>query len=161
MQVNNMKRIFLILTLLFSTCYISFSQKSLPGKYCYWAYCLTLNNDSTFNYEYHFDLMTDLAKGKFHFINDTIFFKYDTITVYDTTGYSILGNNKIYDVKLIKTVSLTPIKSAGFESGPKPTKLYFKKDRLYYLDSTNKLIRKKEYDPFTRKRLGPYYTKIL
>lgn len=75
-----MKALFLIL-LTFS--FLASSGQDLQGKYKdYFGHSLELNNDSTFKFEWRFDLIYNWAIGKWSIKGEVLTFNF--ITVYDT-----------------------------------------------------------------------------
>jgi hypothetical protein len=140
------------------------AQKKFFGRYHdFFASTIALNSDSTFKYEFHFDLESSWAKGTWTTNKDTIYFH--VVPVFDTLKY--LDANGIYRESLrlsrdenagqISIEETQLLYSGGQERHPCPKKLYFKHSKLYYITPEGKLVTQKF--SWGNKRLAPWFVK--
>ena len=140
------------------------AQKSPIGKYYNNFGCsIELESDSTFQFQWHFDLSASWTKGVWTVIEDTVIFKaqlvYDTLRTTNQTHDSlVLSDDRKSEV--IETLYPGYLSSGGQNKYPSPGKLYYRRDKLFEISSSGKLIRKKQVGFWTKKRLNPWYVKM-
>ena len=129
---------------------------------------ITLNVDSTFNYQWNFDLVSSWNIGKWQIKNDTIYLK--QVIVYDTL--KIKDKNDILRDSLVlsldqKSEAITSTDYVAYElvSGGQgkhgvPTRLFYRKDKLFELTKESKPLMKKVKGFMTSKKVVPWYRKI-
>jgi hypothetical protein len=154
---------------LFGLIFSSYGQKDVSGKYHnYFSSELILNTDSSYYYSYHFDLCSSWSSGKWTYKNDTILLMY--IPVYDTLMYYDSTNNKTIDTLVLSNDSktnqisfnewlLNELSSGGQNRVSNPTRLLYRKTRLYEIQENGQLKDKKIYCPFRQKKFEAYYIK--
>ncbi len=165
-----------------------YAQTNLVGHYqAYYGYSLAINEDSTFEYEWHFDLLSSWVRGKWRMNKDTI--NLIIIPVYDTLVYKNDSNLVIRDLQLsddelpdlfydhvtLNTVSLYDSSGIRFGAFVKqhiapftshrqdieqfPTKLVNKRGKLFSIIQ-GKVNRKKVRGIWLSKKRPPYFFKI-
>jgi hypothetical protein len=171
-----MNRLFVIVFLIFSTNLLA--QRKIVGRYRnHFGDRIELYSDSTFKYTWSFDLQYSWTRGSWTIKKDTVFFH--MVPVYDTLSYvkanGLLSDKLILSVdeqpeRIIKSnnVALQKVEKADFvailqNTGGQnyqtyPTKLYFKKGRLYNIYQGS-LVKKKVRGIWTRKKWRPWYFK--
>lgn len=124
------------------------AQSGVTGHYQdYFGGALNIDADSTFKYSWSFDLMASWTKGKWTKTKDTLFFI--MIPVYDTVRQT-LKNGEVVDSLVLsrdeipERITLDPnvLYSGGQNIRPFPTKLLYKKKRLYEIDKNGKPYKK-------------------
>lgn len=151
----------------------AFGQENIAGKYNNsFGSKLTLNEDNTYFYIWHFDLSSSWSTGVWEIQNDTVYLTcvpiYDTIIHIDTLGNSVI-NQRIelslsadYTSEIITEdyAVLSSLSGGGQNRINYPTKFVFHRDRLFEINNNRKLKRKKVYCIFRQKRFSPYYKKV-
>jgi hypothetical protein len=137
----------ILLSLFFFICCIrSTAQSKIVGHYQDYSGCaLDIYPDSTFYFSWHFDLQASWTKGVWKYSKDTVHLK--MIPIYDTATYGT-KENRTFD-SLILSLDTIPeriappadsiLYSGGQNIYPYPTKLLFRKNRLYYIDDRGRL----------------------
>lgn len=138
-------KIYLILLLIFL---FGNSKTSVSGEYHdYFGNKLEINSDSTFLYNWNFDLASSWSKGKWTIKNDTIYFS--VIPVFDTLRISekdslILSSDEKSEIITDKNVMFGDLLSGGGQNRKTmPSKLYYKGNKLYEIGEHGNLIVKK------------------
>ena len=143
------------------------------GTYSDWfGQEIELNADSSFQYGYHFDLITDRSQGRWTMNGDTLALQYmDVSDVYVTidsmpmfregslrrVGYPRHTIAPSLDNK-VDTIQGRYERVCCPGSGMRPTRLYVSKDRLFLLTETGIVIRRKGRN-ITGKRVPSYFQK--
>ena len=144
------------------------AQGKVVGYYRnYFGGNLDLYADSTFHYFWRFDLMGSWTNGIWKTNNDTIYLA--MIPVYDTLTY-LNKNNKFTDSLLLaldekpRRISMEEaakeaiILYSGHQNmEPYPTRLLYRKNRLYQIDNNQKLSKKWEKGFSTGKKFPPWF----
>lgn len=145
---------------------ISFCQSTISGRYMNpFGKSILLQNDSTFYYQYSTDIYSTWSVGEWRINNDTISLHitpiYDTLHFYDSL-------NHIYRDTLVLSDDLWPNKinnyvfsnkSYGQNHFPCPITLYYKSDKLFYINN-GKINNKKENNGITTEnKKYPHYEK--
>lgn len=158
-----------ILTIAFLLLYTteSFAQDNIPGRYHNYFGCrLHLNPDSTFKYTWHLDTQSGWTKGTWSQKKDTIYFR--MVPTYDTVRLTKPGE-RIVDSLLISSDEIserltmagfsdTVLWSGGQNRSGYPTKLVWKKGRLYNIQN-GRLVTKRQKGFWTKKKWIPWYVK--
>ena len=144
-----------------------FSQNKIAGYYeDYFGNSIFLNSDSSFKYNWNFDLASSWSKGTWSYKNDTIYFH--VTPVYDTL--KLIKENNLFKDTLVLSQDensgrLTQgqfigvlLSGGGQNRKPSPDKLLFKKGRLYEIVN-GKLLRKKRKGFWSNKKWYPWYFK--
>jgi len=146
---------FLLILLIFT--FSLASSQDLEGKYKdYFGYSLELNSDSTFKFEWRFDLIYNWATGKW-LTNDKVL-TFNFLPVFDTlvrTGKSdslVLSIDKVPNNTTKEQFLEYELISGGQDKDRFPTELKLKKGRLYHLDSNGKISRKRRSGIWPQKR---------
>jgi hypothetical protein len=140
------------------------AQKSYIGKYQNYIGCsIALNSDSTFEFQWHFDLSASWTQGLWTVKEDTVILK--ALPVYDTFRTSGQGHDSLVlsddrKSEVIKTLFPGYLISGGQNKYPSPSKLYYKREKLFEISSSEKIIRKKQRGFSTKKRHNPWYVKM-
>lgn len=129
---------------------------------------ITLNVDSTFNYQWNFDLVSSWNIGKWQIKNDTVYLK--QVIVYDTL--KIKDKNDILRDSLVlsldqKSEAITStdyvaykLVSGGQGKHGVPTRLFYRKDKLFELTKESKPLKKKVKGFMTSKKVVSWYRKV-
>jgi len=168
----------LILFLLIALLPTTLSAQDFCGKYVDLSGChLQINTDSTFNFNWAFDLEHSWTNGKWRASHDTIYFT--PILIYDTIPYTDAHTHLMMDSLILSTDDKANRNFDSFiiyASGnvvyysaemmgqtqnryPITKKLYYKKDRLYSIRN-GKLYKKKERELWTKKKCHPWYVRL-
>lgn len=152
-----------------------FSQKVVSGKYFnYWNQKIELKPDSTFRYEYRFDLFYDKVIGKWRLNSDTLYLNEIIIcdTVYYKDTIELSSGTTVYMTKkeLIRSeddnadvfhdrpellyIPYIP-RNASFDI----KKLYIKRNKLFKIDNSGEIIKTKRRCPIRKKRYSDYFIK--
>jgi len=140
-----------------------FGQNGIIGNYQdYFGNSIKLNQDSTFRYEWHFDLMSSWTTGEFEIQNDTIYFihkaKFDTVLNVDGSYYMKPSmdsiSNSISEEDYQPEIYLV---SGGENRVQMPSKLYYKKNKLYHIYPNGKLNKNKIRGILNRNKHRTYY----
>ncbi len=164
MRVRFIHTIFTFFALTFS----AYSQGNIIGVY-YNSFGseIEMKSDSTFHYTWRFDLSYSCSSGYWRVKNDTVYF--DIIVVYDTLKY-YNENRDLHIDTLVKSVdckssiitseldwAVEKLTSGGQNEFKMPPKLFYNRNRLYHIDSTGKLIKRKRKGFWTGKKYRPWY----
>ncbi len=112
------------------------TYKSVFDETGWFGTSLKLNEDSTFEYQFAGDLTNDQWSGNFTLVGDTIKFIYPSCTLIDT--FIIHG-----DTIIVKNLPAHSQKPRGFLIG--------RKNRLYRINESGKVIRKSYGKPSARR----------
>ncbi|MCH4824680.1 hypothetical protein ML462_16030 [Gramella lutea] len=146
---------------------LTFGQKKISGKYSNkFGEKIELKTDSTFTYNWQFDLASSWSKGKWSLKNDTIFF--DVIPIMDTL--KIVKNNKYSDSLILSSDQkpglakniefITNTLSSGGQNRQKPPKkLFIKNGKLFRLNENNEIDKKQHQQPGRNKKYKTYFYK--
>jgi hypothetical protein len=144
---------------------ISVSGQGLTGKYnAYYGHSLQLKDDSTFRYEWHFDLASSWAIGQWTVSNKTVQlnFKdiYDTLTRKDKSDSLVLSaderSNKIENVEFLSY----QISGGRQAQNPITNRLAIRGKRLYLMDKDGRVLKTKTSGIWTKKKRPTYYFKV-
>jgi hypothetical protein len=122
------------------------AQRNIPGHYENFDGCaIDIYPDSTFHFSWHFDMEGSWTKGSWGCDKDTIILI--MIPIYDTVTYPTRNNGSADSIILsLDTVAerISPEPSNVLYTGgqnryPCPTRLLFRKNRLYYLSEDSKV----------------------
>ncbi|KAA5548578.1 hypothetical protein [Adhaeribacter rhizoryzae] len=97
---------------------------------------LTLKPDSTFCYQFAGDLFFDQATGKFNVNKKLLTLKYDKIKDDSSQNYYTYQDSSGQNKTVYLGLKRNPAESS------RPEKLKFKNNKLYILDSVNKIVSK-------------------
>lgn len=151
--------------LLLTIIYISASGQHVTGKYnAYYGHSLELKNDSTFRYEWKFDLVKNWAVGQWTFSNDMVNLKftdvYDTLTrpnQPDTLVMSIDDkSNRVNNEEFVSTLLV----SGGQHHTGITERLIFKRQRLYLTDTNGRPMTGKQRGIWTKKKRHTWYFRV-
>jgi hypothetical protein len=148
---------------------LTLAQKNIPGSYQdLFGNNIELNGDSIFKYTWIFDLASSWTIGKWTYSHDTIHFQIvpimDTLRYYDKNLKTqidtlVLSMDNKPEVISMTDYTLTQITSGGQNIYKMPSKLYYRKDRLYNINKNGKLIIHKVKGIWTNKKYDPWYFK--
>jgi len=113
------------------------------GKYRnYSGSSISLNADSTFNFKWHFSVIGNYANGIWTISNDTLYFKFIPKENRPKTlnGRSYLNLSVSSDKKRI-VYTEEPIIIPDESDYNLPSKLYFKKEKLYEINEDGNIIK--------------------
>lgn len=123
-----------------------FAQRKIPGHYENFDGCtIDIYLNSTFYFSWHFDMMGSWTKGSCSFDKDTIILT--MIPIYDTVTYTT-NNNRSADSLILSLDTIAERRSpepsnvlyaGGQNRHPCPTRLLFRKNRLYYLNEDSQV----------------------
>lgn len=141
------------------------AQTSIVGNYKdNFGYQIEIFNDSTFEFNYQFDLASGWSIGKWKIIGDTIILTptpiMDTLIRMSEPDSLVLSLNKTTERVSEEQFAIDNITSGGQLPDYVPKKLVFKKERLYEVKKNGKLKKKKVRGLFTKKKFVPRYEKI-
>ena len=140
------------------------SGQSLTGKYnAYYGHSLELKDDSTFRYEWHFDLASSWSVGQWKVSSKTIYlnFKsiYDTLTRDGMPDSLVLSSdeksNRIRNDEFV--IGLISGGGQGRSVNGITDRLAIRGKRLYQLDKIGRIIRTRESGNWTKKKKPTYY----
>ena len=136
-----------------------FGQDSIVGKYHNgFASSIEIKEDSTFNYNFHYDLVRRWSIGAWKLKHDTLILSvinvYDTI-VYDSKIEIVLSSD---DKPERMTDEMNFSNTWNQDTLNPPSKMVYRKGKLYLIGDNGKLITKK-YSPQGGKKIHPYYRK--
>jgi len=146
---------------------ISEAQNRIEGKYNdYFGYTVEINIDSTFDFNWRFDLFAYWCTGKWTIINDTIYFDkipvYDTLLIVNKNGQPddslILSNDKKPGLITTSEMAINSISSGGQDLLKFPGKLFYRNNRLYQIWN-GKVVKKKVRGFWTNKKYPPWFVK--
>lgn len=159
-----MKQFFLVITF-----FISFylQAQSLVGRYGdHFGQTLILKQDSSFEFIWHLDLEASWSKGTWKLHNDTVLLTtvllYDTLRTVALTGekYDSLVVSKDQNAEVLTTLNPGYITTGWQNRVPAPNKLYFKRDRLYHVNESGILDKKKRQEFWTKKMYPSCFKKV-
>ncbi|WP_299157087.1 hypothetical protein [uncultured Christiangramia sp.] len=154
-----------IFLILIST--LTFGQKKISGKYSNkFGEEIELKADSTFVYNWKFDLASSWSKGKWSLKNDTIFLKVipimDTLKIVKNYKYSdslILSSDpKASQVENDELIT-NSLSSKGQNRQKPPERLFIKNKKLFLLTENNKIDKKKYQQGGRNKKHKIYFYK--
>jgi hypothetical protein len=152
----------LLTILLLTTISISASGQRLTGKYgAYYGHSLELKDDSTFRYEWKFDLITFWAVGQWSYSDKIVNLKfidiYDTLKRPNSPDSLVLSiDEKSTQVKYEEFVT-SQLVSGGQKHGGITNNLVFKRQRLYLADKEGRIMRGKQSGIMTKKKRPTWY----
>lgn len=160
-----MKLFFLIL---FSTFSLNLFSQVTGSYYNSFGSRITLNTDSTFKYNWNFDLASSWNIGKWKIKNDTIYLT--PVIVYDTLKFKdekhFLRDSLVLSLDE-KTESITndeyvsyQLVSGGQSRSDVPVKLFYRQNRLFEFTKESRLLKKKVKGFMTAKKVVPWYRKL-
>jgi hypothetical protein len=141
------------------------AQSIVAGHYeDHFGGSLNISPDSTFKYSWHFDLQGGWTKGRWRMTKDTVYFT--MIPIYDTVSY-VLKNGEVADSLILSedeipervTINLSVLSSGGQNIQPYPTKLLYRKNRLYTIDKHGKPITKWRQG-WSKKKWPPWFARV-
>jgi len=142
-------------------------QNDIVGKYHnYSGENIELKADSTFKYEWHFDMMASWNSGTWTTYKDTIYltmvYVYDTLKYLNKSGQQLDSFILSVDDKPSQTnLAETALVYSGSQDGhPCPDKLFFSKARLFGLRD-GKLYKRKVKSFWTSKKFDPWFVKLV
>ena len=143
------------------------AQTVITGKYRdHLGSHVELRSDSSFKYEWHFDLTSSWTTGTWSNHNDTIIFSiklvYDTLRLHNEipkkeTDTLVLSLDEKIDILSPEEYALTKITSGQQNGSKMPEKLFYKKGRLYNIDLNGKIVTKKIRVFGSNKKYEPWY----
>ena len=143
------------------------AQDKIIGHYRdHFGNSIQLNADSTFKYQWNFDLASSWTKGTWSLKNDTVYFH--MISIYDTLRRQ-KSNDMVTDTLILSTNEVSEhispdqypamfLSSGGQNRSTHPKKLLFKKNRLYNIKN-GELETKKQKSFWDGKKWNPWYFK--
>ncbi len=155
----------LLTILILTTIYISASGQQLTGKYnAYYGHSSELKDDSTFIYEWRFDLIKNWAVGQWSFSNDIVTLKftdvYDTLVRPGKPDSLVLSvDDKSSKIKNEEFAS-TQLVSGGQNHSDITDRLIVKRKRLYLSDNNGRPSKVKQRGIWTKKKRPTYYFKV-
>lgn len=123
----------------------------------YFGHSLELNEDSTFKFEWRFDLIYNWAVGKWSMTDEII--RFDFIDVFDTLvrdskpDTSVLSIDPISNAINFDQYGLSLLISGGQDRDRFPTQLKKKGKRLYLVDKNGKVQKTRNKGIWPQKRL--------
>ena len=127
---------------------------------------LELRADSTFSHSWQIDLASSWSQGSWTARNDTVFIT--IVPVFDTLKTSskyigtvdslVLSADKSSDMISMETYAMNSIASGGQNRERPPLKLYYKRERLYYMDINNQLVSRKVKSFTTRNKVVSWFS---
>jgi hypothetical protein len=163
-------RIFTAIFLL-TVSFTSSAQKNVVGKYRdHFGNSIQLNLDSTFEYTWRFDLSSSWTKGTWILRSDTVYFHmvpiYDTLMQTNvncmTSDTLILSTDRIAErFTQIEFVSML-LSSGGQNRVAYPSKLLFRKGRLYKIQKGKLVLKRRRgfWSTTKQKKCPSWYFKI-
>jgi hypothetical protein len=155
----------------FSTAGSICSAQLLVGTYSDWfGQQLTLRADSSFEYDYHFDLIADRSQGTWSTAGDTLVLRYlDVLDVHVMIdSIPILRQGELHRVAYPRFTMVPSLDNkidtiqGNYEaiccpgSGMRPTRLLQTKDKLYLVTETGTVVRGKGRNIYG-KRVPSYF----
>lgn len=144
---------------------ISILGQSLPGKYnAYYGHSLELKDDSTFRYEWKFDLIKNWAIGRWTVSNDMVYLEfndiYDTLKRSNKADSSVLSNDEKSNCVNDREFAIYLISSGGQRHDGITNCLAIKGKRLYLVNKNGRVIKTKQSGIWTKKKRPTYYFKM-
>ena len=154
-----------IFLILIST--LTFGQKKISGKYSNkFGEKIELKTDSTFIYNWQFDLASSWSKGKWSVKNDTIFLKVipimDTLKIEKNNKYSdslILSSDQKASLVENNEFVTSTLSSGGQNRQKPPQKLLIKNGKLFRFTDNNEIDKKKHLQLGGNKKYKTYFYK--
>ncbi len=144
-------------------------NNELIGKYQnYFGSHIQINEDSTFSYSWHFDLMSSWSKGRWSIKNDTLYLK--TIPIYDTLSYTDKTGKMVDSLVLsdddkperVTTPNFIGMLSAGGQNRQAcPDKLFYDGEKLFGITKQGRLIKEKLMGFWSKQKWVPWYFKEI
>jgi hypothetical protein len=151
--------------LLLTIIHFSTSGQRLTGKYkAYYGHGLELRDDSTFRYEWKFDLASSWAVGQWTTSKKTVILNftniYDTLTRENQTDSLVLSvddrpNRITNDEFVMSLISSRTQRHDGITN-----KLSIKGKRLYLMDNSDRVLRTRERGIWTKRKRPTYYFRV-
>lgn len=158
-----MRYLIQIILLFIST--LSFGQGKIIGNYSSrFGEKIELKSDSTFIYNWRFDLASSWSKGKWSIDNDTIYL--DVIPVMDTLKIvkkniqsdSLVFSSDQKENRITAGEALANALSGGGQNrNEPPQKIFFKNGKLYRITDNNEIDDKKRQQIGTGKKYKNFY----
>ncbi|WP_134204432.1 hypothetical protein [Algoriphagus zhangzhouensis] len=147
----------------------TFGQNKYVGIYNdRFSESIELKSDSTFVHNYRFDLSSSWTTGKWKVSNDTIYLKTelvsDSLQVRDSNGNKIKdslvlsADLKINRIELNEFI-MSSLSSGGQNRVKPPSKLYWKRNKLYRINENGTLDLRKLIAFWTDKKYKTYFRK--
>lgn len=140
------------------------SAQTLEGQYRnYFGNTIEIKSDSTFYWDYHFDLASGWATGRWSIIKDTIYLK--PIPIRDTLVGTSEPDSLVLSIDInserisIEEHAINSISSGGQLLEYVPSRLIFRKNRLYPLKKNGRIRRSKMRGILTKRRFVPWFFK--
>jgi hypothetical protein len=151
--------------LLLTTICISATGQSLTGKYnAYYGHSLELKDDSTFKYEWRFDLIKNWAVGQWTFSKDIVTLNfvdvYDTLVRPDKPDSLVLSLDDKSSKINIEEYGSTQLVSGGQHHSDITDRLIVKRKRLYLMDNNGRPSKVKQRGIWTKKKRPTYYFRV-
>lgn len=155
----------LTILILTTTIYIPTSGQTLTGKYnAYYGHSLELKDDSTFKYEWRFDLIKNWAVGQWSFSNDIVTLKfsdvYDTLIRPNKPDSLILSMDDRSSKIKNEEFASTQLVSGGQNHSDITERLIVKRKRLYVMDNNGRPSKIKQRGIWTKKKRPTYYFRV-
>ena len=164
-----MKKFIIFFLLMLPTLRLN-AQNKFAGYYeDYFGHSIKINDDSTFQYRWNFDLASSWSNGTWKVIDQTIYFTF--VPVFDTLTYKDEKRNIIIDT-LVLAMSKKPRKitvedfrieeicSGGQNRVNLPQKLCYKKGKLMGFTKQERLNRKRIRGFGTFKKYPTWYKRV-
>ena len=146
---------------------LSTGAQSITGHYAdYFGQSLVLNRDSTFDFNWAFDMERSWTKGNWTFNNKTLFLTsslvYDTLRTKEKSGEwtdsLVLSSDQKVDV--ISKLFPGYLTSGGQNRMPPPVKLVFRRKKLYPVSKSGQINQTKRPNFWTRKKFKQYFRRV-
>jgi hypothetical protein len=146
---------------------IAASGQRLVGKYsAYYGHSLELRDDSTFRYDWHFDLASSWSVGQWKVSNKTVYLKfrnvYDTLTTDGKPDSLVLSSdeksNRIKNDEFV--IGLISSGGQGRSVNGITDRLAIRGKRLYQVDKSGRITRTRESGIWTKKKKPTYYFRV-
>jgi hypothetical protein len=154
----------LTLIILIFQCHLTSGQNLIGSYKDYFGHRIQFQEDSTFLYEWRFDLVKTWATGNWKISNDTIYLNF--ITVYDTLKRENKSDTLVISIdNLPNSISeqefaINSIISGGQKSDGITERLYIKGKRLYLVSKNGHLNKGKFKGLVDNKKYPTYYYKL-
>ncbi|MBT1711950.1 hypothetical protein KK062_27150 [Fulvivirgaceae bacterium PWU5] len=147
-----------VISLLVFLCfYTTTYAQGLIGKYCdHFGTCLELNKDSTFTFEWKFDLIQNWAMGKWKLSGKTLHFSfidvYDTLRRGNSTDSVFLSADKLPNSICESDFPQQLLSSRVQDKDRFSNRLYHLGKKLYLLNEKDRLERRRQKQIWSQKR---------
>ncbi len=144
---------------------INGQHRNVEGEYYnHFGSKLKINSDSTFLYNWNFDLASSWSKGKWKIKNDTIYFKimpvFDTLRRTSLKDTLILSMDEKPELITERNGSITQFLSSGGQNRQKMSaKLYFDGEKLIEIKRNGKLDNGKQKAFWENKKYNTWFVK--